>query len=42
MGRSIGYADCSRHESIGFIPSEASDTNDFDEAVALVNAKEDS
>ena len=26
----------------GFIPSEASDTNDFDEAVALVNAEEDS
>jgi len=32
----------SRPRSIRFDPSEASDTNDFDEAVAFVNGEEDS
>ena len=49
MGRSIGRMDCfcchvslTRGRSISFDPSEASDTNDFDEAVAFVNGEEDS
>ncbi len=42
IGRSIGCLDlCFYHESLCLKPLEAFDTNDFDEAIAVIYAKQD-